>query len=148
MRRRLKRLEPRDDVKGICQAVYDNYFHGIYYYMMAVYIRETLEKSNTIFFDFCEAFRFIAQLDWDGRLLEQPSLRRLPSRGQLLYFAFRDETVLKQFNTHHDYSRHFKDTLKAFPIESVHHEADGGGSGRGGRLRIRRPAFGGAMAAG
>ena len=146
MRRQLKRPEPRNDVKAICQAVYDNYFHGIYYYMMAIYIREQQDKANTIFFDFCEAFRFIAQLDWDGRLLDQPSRRRLPSRGQLLYFAFRDEMVLKQFNAHYDYSRHFKDTLKGFPIESVHQEAED--RDRAGRLRIRRPALGGAAPAG
>ncbi len=133
VRRRLKRRGSREDVKSLSQLIHDNYFHGIYYYMLSVYIREASEKPNTLFLEFCNASLFLARLDWDGGILEQPSMRRLPSRGQLLYFAIRDESVLKQFNSHYDYARQFKDTLGAFPIESDRPEA----APRKGRSRFK-----------
>ncbi len=54
--------------------------------------------------------------------MEQPNPRRLPSRGCMLYFALRDEWVLKQFNTNYDFFRHFKETLNAFPPETIKRE--------------------------
>jgi len=144
--RRIKRRNSKEDVKSLSQLVHDNYFHGIYYYMLSVYIRETSQNANSLFLEFCNASQFIARLDWDGGLLEQPSVRRLPSRAQLLYFAIRDETVLKQFNSHYDYARRFKEILSDFPIESVRHEAESraDSAGRKGRARIRLPLLRGA----
>ena len=140
VRRRLIKRDGREDMKSLAQLVYDNYFHGIYYYMMSIYIRESAEKANSLFIEFCKASKFIASIDWDGAILEQPSLRRLPSRGQLLYFAIRDESVLKQFNNHYGYAREFKDLLGSFPIDGVRQEGDGRGRGR---ARIKHFSLGG-----
>lgn len=136
---RTKRPGSRDDVKALAQLAQDNYFHGIYYYMLSVYIREVSEHPNSLFLEFCNASQFLARLDWDGSLLEQPSVRRLPSRGQLLYFAIRDENVLKQFNSHHGYARRFKEALGGFPIASARHEAEAvaEAAGRKGRARFK-----------
>ena len=141
MKRQMKRRSFGEDLKRIAQDTHDNYFHGIYYYMLSVYIREPCEKPNTLFLEFCAASQFLARLDWDGSLLEQPNIRRLPTRGQLLYFAIRDETVLKQFNANLDYVRRFKALLSDFPITNVRHGGDDRAeAARKGRARIK-PAF-------
>ena len=144
IKRQINKMENKSDAKPLFQALQDNYFHGIYYYMMSVYIREHAEVANSLFLDFCNASLFLARLDWDGSLLEQPSIRRLPSRGQLLYFAFRDEWVLKQFNRDYDFSRRFKETLTEFPIGSVKQEAVASAPGRRGRAKIKHGALRGA----
>ncbi|MEI6557195.1 MAG: hypothetical protein WCO00_02225 [Rhodospirillaceae bacterium] len=150
IKRQIKNPGARDDVKALCQLIHDNYFHGLYYYMCSIYVRETIASKNTLFLEFCAAYQFLARLDWDGSILEQPNLRRLPSRNRLLYFAMRDHWVLKQVRTNYDYARQFKEALSSFPIEGGRREAQLNADtlARKGRARIKRPPLRTASAGG
>ena len=109
----------RDEARiAACQQIYDSYHHGINYYIFALLARETLAPQNNSFMMFCNALHFKARIEWNGNLLDRALSRKLPSRNWVLYFALRDRTVLRQYQSDANYARQFKGMLNAFPEEA------------------------------
>ena len=100
-----------------CQQIYDSYHHGVNYYIYALLARETFDPNNNIFMHFCNALYFKARVEWDGKLLDRASVKKLPGRTWVLFFALRDRSVLKQFPKDADYAKQFRELLRAFPQE-------------------------------
>ncbi len=103
-----------EDKLELCQQIYDEYFHGSRYYICALISGEEFEPTNSYFLYFCTAQYFMARLDWDGNLNQQPSRKKLPTRDEMLYYAMRDPSVVKQYKTNPDYGKNLMGVLRAF----------------------------------
>ncbi|MEI8395201.1 MAG: hypothetical protein WCF85_10725, partial [Rhodospirillaceae bacterium] len=135
--RRVRYPESQFDMVAARQTVYDNYYHGLYYYMGSIFIREPVNPENALFLAYCRAWRFMARVDWDGTVLPVSSAKNLPKRERVFYFGLRDQAALRQFAVNPEFAASFKEALNGFPSErpplrarSVHH-----------RHHIRRPTI-------
>jgi hypothetical protein len=111
----LVKIEGKEERFAGCQHVYDNYYHGMSYYIYSLFALEKMPIDNQLFMYFCNAAYFMARIDWSGALTERPSGKTLPNRNRVLFYALRDASVLHQFKNNPEYAFQLRDMLRAFP---------------------------------
>lgn len=111
----LPRVTHADEIFASIQSIYNNYFHGSRYYVLALFRREKMAEENKLFFFYCRAIFFMARITWDGTILDKPPVRQLPQRDDLMFLARRDQTVMARYQAIPEFKAQVNGILTHFP---------------------------------
>ncbi|MEI6557226.1 MAG: hypothetical protein WCO00_02380 [Rhodospirillaceae bacterium] len=113
--RALKKVSDKNTRQDLLQQLHDSYYHAKNYYMFSVVAREKAVSDGKLFMMYCHATHSLARLDWNGSLLEHAHVRRLPTRGEVLFLFRRDRCAQEHCGRDADVHGQIKALISSFP---------------------------------
>ncbi|MEI7610281.1 MAG: hypothetical protein WCJ64_23120 [Rhodospirillaceae bacterium] len=113
--RALKKVADKNTRQDLLQQLHDCYYNAKNYYLFSVISREKAPADGKLFMMYCHAAHSLARLNWDGSLLEHAHVRRLPTRGEVLFLFRRDRGVQERCAKDADVAGQIKALIASFP---------------------------------
>ena len=113
--RHLKKVTDKRVRQDLLQQLHDCYYNAKNYYMFSVISREKAPADGKMFMMYCHAAHSLARLNWDGSLLEHAHVRRLPTRGEVMFLYRRDRGAQERCAKDGDFQAQIKALVASFP---------------------------------